>query len=532
MSLAIDTTAIYSDEEALQQASSSETAARNIAQNLHRRTEILPIDAARGLFDDVGRTWALLAASFDPSEQADKSSFASEDSRLELALALAKLERNLVAGLLELQRESIKHEAAIRRFIFNITTFVRIEDPKFFTIQSISAQLLSNLVSPSDDNAEAAETADRILRLYTSGGREEDVVVRLLDSKEQKTNHATLHMLNNLTRNSSSRLTLLLSTSGTRWLAKILGRMDDWLDNEDPCFELSASIFNSFISHCLHPKLFDLLSEPPEPITPSQTTLLKLLDSSLALPPSDHPTPPTSGDYPNTFLVPLFNSLSSASLPSITSRADDPRLPKQLAALMLVTESLSSIGLRVQERIDHAAALGSEDADAGGSNCEAAGEKSLVQSMKDKEQGVVKPLVDLLRALNDFFPKTNPRTTSSDPSPPPLPHNPELKPFTKVKRDLVRLLSILSFEDTFVGDQVREWSGVELVLGMTEIDEGNPYLREHALFCIRNLMRNNPANQDVIKQMNPVGVLSDTGELLPLPEKMKKKAEVATIEEE
>ncbi|WVQ74876.1 hypothetical protein IAR50_004483 [Cryptococcus sp. DSM 104548] len=530
MSLTVDSSAIFSDEGALQQASSSEAAARDIARNLHRRTEILSIDAASELFVHIGNTWELLATSFDPSEHTDKSSFASEDSRLELALALAKLERNLVAGLLDFQNEAIKHEAAIRRFIFNITTFVRIEDPKFFTVQSISAQLLSNLVSPADASAKAAETADRILRLYASGGREEDVIVRLLDSKEQKTNHAILHMLNNLTRNSSSRLNLFLSPAGTRWLAKILGRMDDWLDNENPCFELSASIFNSFISHSLHSALFDLLSEPPEPITPSQTTLLKLLDSSLTLPPSDQSIPPASGDYPNTFLIPLFRSLEEASLPSITSRADDPRLPKQLAALVLVMESLSSIGLRVQQRLDQAAAPGSEKDDTGGSHWEAIGEEKLVQSMKDRESGIVKPLVDLLRALNDFFPKTNPRTASSEPTLPTL--SAELKPFSKAKRDLVRLLSILSFEDTSVGDQVRECSGVQLVLSMTEIDEGNPYLREHALFCIRNLMRNNPANQDVIKQMNPVGVLSDTGELLPLPEKMKKKAQVATIEEE
>jgi ataxin-10 len=37
-------------------------------------------------------------------------------------------------------------------------------------------------------------------------------------------------------------------------------------------------------------------------------------------------------------------------------------------------------------------------------------------------------------------------------------------------------------------------------------------------------MLKNPANQAIIGQMDPVGVLSDTGELLPVPEKMKRKA--------
>lgn len=57
-------------------------------------------------------------------------------------------------------------------------------------------------------------------------------------------------------------------------------------------------------------------------------------------------------------------------------------------------------------------------------------------------------------------------------------------------------------------------------------------LREHALFCVRNLMLNNLANQAIIKEMDPIGVLSETGELLPVPEKMKKKSTEATITEE
>lgn len=35
-------------------------------------------------------------------------------------------------------------------------------------------------------------------------------------------------------------------------------------------------------------------------------------------------------------------------------------------------------------------------------------------------------------------------------------------------------------------------------------------------------MQNNPANQAVVKEMDPVGVVSETGEVLPLPEKMRR----------
>ena len=36
-------------------------------------------------------------------------------------------------------------------------------------------------------------------------------------------------------------------------------------------------------------------------------------------------------------------------------------------------------------------------------------------------------------------------------------------------------------------------------------------------------MLNNPANQAVIGKMDPVGVLGDNGELLPVPDRMKRQ---------
>lgn len=62
-------------------------------------------------------------------------------------------------------------------------------------------QLLSNLVSPSD----ADSHTDRLLGLYISGQREDDVISRLLDSRDPPTNIASLHLLNNITRSSRDR---------------------------------------------------------------------------------------------------------------------------------------------------------------------------------------------------------------------------------------------------------------------------------------------------------------------------------------
>ncbi|CCG81168.1 Putative uncharacterized protein [Taphrina deformans PYCC 5710] len=84
------------------------------------------------------------------------------------------------------------------------------------------------------------------------------------------------------------------------------------------------------------------------------------------------------------------------------------------------------------------------------------------------------------------------------------------------KRDCIIILSNLSYGNKDVQDSVRKLGGLPLVLGQCNIDELNPYLREHTLFCIRNLLENNKENQDVMDSIKPVGVeqskeLSDLG---------------------
>jgi hypothetical protein len=66
------------------------------------------------------------------------------------------------------------------------------------------AQLLSNLISPAPDAPNESST-DRLLNIYLSGQRGDDVVIRLLDSQETSINIPVLHMLNNITRESPDR---------------------------------------------------------------------------------------------------------------------------------------------------------------------------------------------------------------------------------------------------------------------------------------------------------------------------------------
>lgn len=74
------------------------------------------------------------------------------------------------------------------------------------------------------------------------------------------------------------------------------------------------------------------------------------------------------------------------------------------------------------------------------------------------------------------------------------------------KRDCITIISCLSHNHETVQDQIRELGGIPLVLAQCQIDDMNPYLREHATYCVRNLLENNPENQAFVDALKPVGI--------------------------
>lgn len=228
---------------------------------------------------------------------------------------------------------------------------------------------------------------------------------------------------------------------------------------------------NRFIVRDLQARLFTALGAPDqagldlpeEEITPSQTTLLKQLDAYLAQRADVAGTEKEEdGDNaspsPNAFLVPLFGRLAKYASVSMKSGKDDARLANILMGLILCTECLSSIVLGAQRRADTA-----KEARKKGQNAPATtgGDEEIVAELKSEK--FIGELVSVLQATDAFLPRVKPTAEENT-----------TLPFQNVKRDLVRLLGLLAYDDTKVGDIVREKGGVEMVLGMCETDERNP----------------------------------------------------------
>lgn len=112
--------------------------------------------------------------------------------------------------------------------------------------------------------------------------------------------------------------------------------------------------------------------------------------------------------------------------------------------------------------------------------------------------------------------------------------------FLYVKRDLVRLLGALAHESRGVQDRTRNANGIPVVMNLCVIDERNPctsdvlhlrqdtgesvnrsnqlcspfpVLREHALFTLHNLLKNNPENQAIVDAIRPAAEFDDAGVL-------------------
>ncbi|KAI9318191.1 spinocerebellar ataxia type 10 protein domain-containing protein [Dichotomocladium elegans] len=76
--------------------------------------------------------------------------------------------------------------------------------------------------------------------------------------------------------------------------------------------------------------------------------------------------------------------------------------------------------------------------------------------------------------------------------------------FHYLKRDIVRLMGALCYNDRRMQDRVREAGGIPLILAQCKIDDANPYIREHAVLAIRNLLDDNRENQALISEMEPI----------------------------
>jgi len=189
-------------------------------------------------------------------------------------------------------------------------------------------------------------------------------------------------------------------------------------------------------------------------------------------------------------------------------------LPSVCEALVLMTQCLLTFGLTsVDEELDFP--LGDNPKD------------FLNTAMVEEGTGMPEIIISLLQRFDRLLPRImfgKPMDLSTLSLPPGASHqthpasttavppkglaaddeSPVKAGFSYVKRDLVRLLGVLCAGEKVVQDRVRACGGIPVVMNLCVVDERNPYLREHAIFTLHNILEGNTENQRVVDQIRPL----------------------------
>ncbi|KAJ3935187.1 MAG: spinocerebellar ataxia type 10 protein domain-containing protein [Lentinula lateritia] len=474
-----------------------------------------------------------------------------------LCVSLARFMRNLVAGVSGNQIKAFEDEPIIRRLLHYYTSWSSIEDEEASFTARILTQMLSNIITGNE------ALISNLWETYLNLQEDQVILIRLLASPDNRILLAVLTIIINCVRESRSRTKMLTRTPiGARICIILLDDMVKLHDADEGsegarAFDVGYAIFTRIIETGLMPDLYIKLAIMDEIVTPHQTTLLKLLDSYLQSTPVSSPGTQSRITKTHVKLCPmlsnLFFSLSTYAQTAMRRSllSSDPNvvpdhsidvqgppaeldvlLPKVCEALVLTAQCIITITLAA-----HSYHLSSPTS----SNSTASTHESIhafFNQIHLEGVGLVENLVELLRLLDRFLPRINfgkPVATSAGPTveqtkqketpapsvqaPTPAPGNPG---FNFLKRDLVRLLGILCNEDRAVQDRLRKCGGIEVVLNLCVIDERNPYLREHAIFALHNLLKDNPANQAVVEEIKPTGQWDENGVLKDTPRAVRK----------
>ena len=90
-----------------------------------------------------------------------------------------------------------------------------------------------------------------------------------------------------------------------------------------------------------------------------------------------------------------------------------------------------------------------------------------------------------------------------------------------LKKLVILVLSSLVWKSPTVQSQVRQYGGVEMVLACCSYDGNNPYIREHAIMCLRFVLEGCPENQEIAARVQREGKIpvADLVEEAILPRK-------------
>ncbi|GAA5849125.1 hypothetical protein JCM8547_006456 [Rhodosporidiobolus lusitaniae] len=491
--------------------------------------------SSRSTYGSAPDFWPALAAVW----KVEARRLADEDkSAIPAVTALAAFLLSLCTQELENQAQAVQYvEPELRKVLHVSSALFKLEDVEYQPMTRICCQALANLVTGNE--ALASRFFPERLRL-----EEEDMLLqRLLAAPDQGTVQALLIFVVNSIHGNQERAFLFgTSKAGVAILDRLLTLVGALYDDETPegianeefssdIFSLTFAIIRQLITLNVFAETFKAYPVMPDfAIDPTLVTLLKFLDGYLSL-------SSTSLSFALSlvpFLVQELSHLTSFLVKEKNAgvpRAHDAADAATFQGVVLVLHGLCSVGLSLEKERAEEVEKTVEESEAD----EAV--KGMIEGVDD--------VVSLLRFSQILLPPPTSATappssspTPSPPSPPPLPPA-AIPAIAQLQRTGAQFLGIVSFSPsntTSAGtlgasgsgltkvaqDRVRKVGGLVVLLGMCQIDERNPTMREHALFAIRNLLKGNLESQEFVAGLKAQYAVGAGGELLDLPLSMRK----------
>lgn len=403
----------------------------------------------------VNKGWKQIV---DRSDQLDVEAVGTIDSTspmIRYATIWARLTRDL-AGHVEIYqdafRPSINH---IIKVLWFTSAALRLDHPHFKAFNQCSVQALSNLITLN------AKSIDYTWHLLVDCDERQSIVPRLLYTQNKKLFLTTAVLVLNSIHESSEKIqSLIRSSMGQRIMRMLLERLDGLLDDEtDVVFEVIVNLVRKVMNAGPISQISDLYysqATPSQLISPAQLSILKIAERSTVL-----PSP--------SFLLTEFQKFSHT-------------LEQTWQAFVLVIEMMVRWIENFHENDQHGDG-NIDDDDA----CKAA--QVAIETLKQVSES--RNQIDRLKHLEEV--KSKQRSM-----------NQILIALVKLLTGLIDFKSrVDSKPASLIQDRIRELDGIPLILSLTLFDVDFPYLREHSIFLIKYLLRNNLKNQELIRNLEP-----------------------------
>lgn len=486
---------VYEDQRT--DANAVAAAARDVSAMLrdeHARSQ-LDAHGLWGFVAKVMRRWIEFETQADPPTQRDARAHEADVARAVLGVA-----RNAAAAR-AVAEQSLAHVEMLADVCDVCVVYERMSDPVLLPLVRVLAQLLANLVTSHEDVRQCLWTRFAVAEQGSPRPCAE-TVLRLLSSADESTSLAAhVFVLNSLVPATSH--SLVHTQEGRRLVEVMLTAYDAAVMHDDhELIPVIVALCDRLLAHGYVGPLLLALG-PSDDMHASQLTLVRVLVECVHMHMKEAASPPLFESCTHQVMH-MVRDLSHATTALMQEGRHGvpsdavPRLVRAHVGLLALLEAVHLIAMLAQETSSDASAR-------------------LLHTMRSGD--MADACITLLREAREFVPPKAPFAPARGDVPAhhapsalhraqPTDDRPGLP---LLKRTALQVLATLAYHAPGTPwdgvhafqDKVRDAGGLYEVLSLTMLDELNPYIREHAVFALRNLLDRNKASQAQVRELRP-----------------------------